>query len=47
MEYDTSMTGADGPSGFDIRREYVAPIAKAVAGTEVIPYVIPGRCRFS
>jgi 4-hydroxy-tetrahydrodipicolinate synthase len=33
----------NGPSSLEIRREYVAPIARAVAGTEVIPYVIPGR----
>ncbi len=47
------MAGADavllvdpyynGPSSLEIRREYVAPIAQAVAGTEVIPYIIPGR----
>jgi len=33
----------NGPSSLEIRREYVAPVARAVAGTEVIPYVIPGR----
>ena len=33
----------NGPSSLEIRREYVAPIAQAVAGTEVIPYIIPGR----
>ena len=33
----------NGPSSLEIRREYVAPIARAVPDTEVIPYVIPGR----
>ena len=33
----------NGPSSLEIRREYVAPIAEAVPGTEVIPYIIPGR----
>lgn len=33
----------NGPSSLEIRREYVAPVARAVAGTKVIPYVIPGR----
>ena len=33
----------NGPSSLEIRREYVAPVARAVAGTEVIPYIIPGR----
>ncbi len=33
----------NGPSSLEIRREYVAPIARAVTDTEVIPYVIPGR----
>ena len=33
----------NGPSSLEIRREYVAPVAQAMAGTEVIPYIIPGR----
>jgi len=33
----------NGPSSLEIRREYVAPIAKAFPGLTVIPYVIPGR----
>ncbi|MDX9785539.1 MAG: 4-hydroxy-tetrahydrodipicolinate synthase [Desulfobacterales bacterium] len=33
----------NGPSSQEIRKEYVAPIAKAVPGTQVIPYIIPGR----
>jgi 4-hydroxy-tetrahydrodipicolinate synthase len=33
----------NGPSSIEIRREYVAPLAKAFPKTEVIPYVIPGR----
>jgi len=33
----------NGPSSLEIRREYVAPIARAVPDTEVIPYIIPGR----
>jgi 4-hydroxy-tetrahydrodipicolinate synthase len=33
----------NGPSSLEIRKEYVAPIAKAFPKTEVIPYVIPGR----
>jgi 4-hydroxy-tetrahydrodipicolinate synthase len=33
----------NGPSSLEIRHEYVAPIARAVHDTEVIPYVIPGR----
>ncbi|MCP3950636.1 MAG: 4-hydroxy-tetrahydrodipicolinate synthase, partial [Desulfobacterales bacterium] len=33
----------NGPSSLEIRREYVAPVARAVPDTEVIPYVIPGR----
>ena len=33
----------NGPSSLEIRREYVAPVARAMAGTEVIPYIIPGR----
>ena len=33
----------NGPSSLEIRREYVAPVAKAFPDVEVIPYVIPGR----
>jgi 4-hydroxy-tetrahydrodipicolinate synthase len=33
----------NGPSSLEIRKEYVEPIAAAVPGVEVIPYVIPGR----
>lgn len=33
----------NGPSSLEIRREYIAPIAKAFPKLEVIPYVIPGR----
>lgn len=33
----------NGPSSLEIRREYVAPIAEAVPGLDLIPYVIPGR----
>jgi 4-hydroxy-tetrahydrodipicolinate synthase len=33
----------NGPSSLEIRREYVAPIAKQFPGVEIIPYVIPGR----
>ena len=33
----------NGPSSLEIRREYVAPIAKAFPKMSVIPYVIPGR----
>ncbi|MBW2711367.1 MAG: 4-hydroxy-tetrahydrodipicolinate synthase [Deltaproteobacteria bacterium] len=33
----------NGPSSIEIRREYVAPIAQAAPGLEIIPYVIPGR----
>lgn len=33
----------NGPSSLEIRREYVAPVAKAFPALEVIPYVIPGR----
>ena len=33
----------NGPSSLEIRKEYVAPIAKAFPKTQVIPYVIPGR----
>ncbi len=33
----------NGPSSLEIRREYVAPIAKAFPAIDIIPYVIPGR----
>ncbi len=33
----------NGPSSLEIRREYMAPVARAVPDVEVIPYVIPGR----
>ncbi len=33
----------NGPSSLEIRREYVAPIAEAFPGLDLIPYVIPGR----
>lgn len=33
----------NGPSSLEIRREYVAPVARAFPGLTVIPYVIPGR----
>jgi 4-hydroxy-tetrahydrodipicolinate synthase len=33
----------NGPSSIEIRREYVAPVAKAFPQLEIIPYVIPGR----
>ncbi len=33
----------NGPSSLEIRREYVAPVARACPGVQVIPYVIPGR----
>jgi 4-hydroxy-tetrahydrodipicolinate synthase len=33
----------NGPSSLEIRREYVAPVAKAFPGLDIIPYVIPGR----
>ncbi len=33
----------NGPSSLEIRREYVAPIAKAYPDVDIIPYVIPGR----
>ncbi|MFZ0610694.1 MAG: 4-hydroxy-tetrahydrodipicolinate synthase [Desulfobacterales bacterium] len=33
----------NGPSSLEIRREYVAPVAKAFPEVQVIPYVIPGR----
>jgi 4-hydroxy-tetrahydrodipicolinate synthase len=33
----------NGPSSLEIRREYVAPVAKRFPQIQVIPYVIPGR----
>jgi 4-hydroxy-tetrahydrodipicolinate synthase len=33
----------NGPSSLEIRREYVAPVARAFPGIQIIPYVIPGR----
>ena len=33
----------NGPSSLEIRREYVAPIARRFPDLEIIPYVIPGR----
>ncbi len=33
----------NGPSSLEIRREYVAPVAKEFPDLDVIPYVIPGR----
>jgi 4-hydroxy-tetrahydrodipicolinate synthase len=33
----------NGPSSPEIRKEYVSPIAAAFPGTQIIPYVIPGR----
>ena len=33
----------NGPSSLEIRREYVAPIARRFPEVDVIPYVIPGR----
>jgi len=33
----------NGPSSLEIRREYVAPVARAFPQVDVIPYVIPGR----
>jgi 4-hydroxy-tetrahydrodipicolinate synthase len=33
----------NGPSSLEIRREYVAPVASAFPGLDMIPYVIPGR----
>lgn len=33
----------NGPSSLEIRREYVAPIARAFPQSEIIPYIIPGR----
>ena len=33
----------NGPSSLEIRREYLAPIAKRFPDLQIIPYVIPGR----
>jgi len=33
----------NGPSSLEIRREYVAPVAKMFPQIQIIPYVIPGR----
>jgi len=33
----------NGPSSLEIRREYIAPIARNVPGMQLIPYIIPGR----
>lgn len=33
----------NGPSSLEIRREYVAPIARQFPGVTIIPYIIPGR----
>ncbi|TWI75529.1 4-hydroxy-tetrahydrodipicolinate synthase [Desulfobotulus alkaliphilus] len=33
----------NGPSSLEIRREYIAPVAKAVPDIDIIPYIIPGR----
>ena len=33
----------NGPSSLEIRKEYVAPVARAFPNLAVIPYVIPGR----
>jgi 4-hydroxy-tetrahydrodipicolinate synthase len=33
----------NGPSSLEIRREYVAPVAKQFPDLTIIPYVIPGR----
>ena len=33
----------NGPSSLEIRREYVAPVARACPDLEIIPYIIPGR----
>ncbi len=33
----------NGPSSLEIRREYMAPVAAAYPGVEIIPYIIPGR----
>jgi 4-hydroxy-tetrahydrodipicolinate synthase len=33
----------NGPSSLEIRREYIAPVAREFPDLEVIPYIIPGR----
>lgn len=33
----------NGPSSLEIRREYLAPVAKAFPDMQLIPYIIPGR----
>jgi len=33
----------NGPSSLEIRREYVAPVARTFPEVQIIPYVIPGR----
>ncbi len=33
----------NGPSSLEIRREYVAPIAREFPALDIIPYIIPGR----
>lgn len=33
----------NGPSSLEIRREYIAPVAKAFPDVRIIPYIIPGR----
>ncbi len=33
----------NGPSSLEIRREYIAPVAEANPGVQIIPYIIPGR----
>jgi 4-hydroxy-tetrahydrodipicolinate synthase len=33
----------NGPSSLEIRKEYVAPVAKAFPDMQIIPYLIPGR----
>jgi len=33
----------NGPSSLEIRKEYIAPVAKAFPELQIIPYVIPGR----
>ncbi len=33
----------NGPSSIEIRKEYMAPVARAFPDVQVIPYVIPGR----
>jgi 4-hydroxy-tetrahydrodipicolinate synthase len=33
----------NGPSSLEIRKEYIAPVARAFPDVTIIPYVIPGR----